>query len=97
VSIGFQDIQLEMRDRLSSLEYINHTGQDLMVKAPTDEKSLKLRNDLQKLNSKWSQVQSTGAAKISTLESRLEQLKQYKVSHHEDLYFAFAYVLKAPG
>lgn len=81
VLLGLQDIQLEMRDRSANLEYINQTGQDLMVKAPTDDKSLKLRNDLQKLNSKWSQVQLTGTAKIATLESRLEQLKQYKVGH----------------
>jgi len=76
----FKDLHQGMRDRISTVEYINHAGQDLLGKAPTDdEKSRKLNKDLEVLNNRWSHMQSVISVQIGNYEEAMEKLKQFKV------------------
>ena len=74
-----QDLTNEFCDHASNLEYINHAGQDLLKKAPSDDKSHRLRDELQNVNTRWSHLQSTIASRTTRYERTIELIKQHKV------------------
>ncbi|XP_069136952.1 dystrophin-like isoform X1 [Argopecten irradians] len=74
----FRSLQTDLQDHISSLDYINKTGQDLLSKAPTEDKARKLNKDLKDLNSRWSHVSSVIDERLEKLERAIGQLKQYQ-------------------
>lgn len=78
----FQDLQADVQDHLSNLDYINQTGQELIKKgenADNMEKVDKLKSDLATLNSRWTQVSAAVDERTEKLESSIEQLQQLQV------------------
>lgn len=73
-----QELQKDVDEHKSSLEYINKTGQDLLAVA-SEEKTEKLRADLQELNSRWIKVTASITERIGKLEKVISHLKQFQV------------------
>ena len=68
-----------MREQKGSRDYINKTGNDLVLKAPSSDKAEKLEADLKTVSKKWSTVSSAMETRINELETAVEQLKEYEV------------------
>jgi len=75
---------MELRDRSGSLDYINHAGQDLLRKVSSgaaEPSSKKLFVDLQNLNSRWNQLQTSTDERINKYFTIRDQLRHLKVCH----------------
>ena len=68
-----------MKEHLTSLDYINKTGRELISKAASEEKSGQLEADVKDLNTRWSNVSTAIEDRLSRLERAIGQLKQYEV------------------
>ena len=64
---------------MNNLEYINNTGNALVLKAPTEEKVAKLEGHLKTLNSRWNDISTAVDERVDNLETAIEQLRQYQV------------------
>lgn len=70
-----------MKERASSLEYINHAAQDLvMCKSSSEQSSQRLTADLDNLNSRWKKVLSEIDDRHSKFTGATEQLKHLRVT-----------------
>lgn len=52
----FQDIQSSLKEQEKSFEYVNSTGQDLITKMNDDSSAQRFKDELQDLNTKWSDI-----------------------------------------
>ncbi len=75
----FQELQVDIQDHVTNVEYINRTGNELHTKS-SGEKAVKLKSDLDKLNARWGDVSTAIDDRVDKLEASIEQLKQYQVS-----------------
>ena len=74
-----QELQADIQDHLSNLEYINTTGTELINKADKSDKANKLKTDMDKLNKRWSAISGCIDERVVKLEAVLEQLGQFQV------------------
>ena len=77
----FQTLQEDLREQKSSRDYINRTGNDLIMKAPSSEKAEKLESDLKIVTQKWNGVSAAMENRVQELETAIQQLKEYEVSY----------------
>lgn len=75
----FQILGEDLKEQRTSRDYINKTGNDLIVKAPSSEKAEKLEADLKIVTKKWNSVSAAMETRIHELETAVEQLKEYQV------------------
>ncbi len=73
-----QELQVDIQDHVTSVDYINRTGADLHKKAP-EEKAKKLMEDLEDMNSRWTKVSSEIDDRVEKFEGAKEKLKQHQV------------------
>lgn len=52
----FKDIQNSLREQKETFKYVNSTGQDLIAKINDDSLGQRLKDELQDLNTKWSDI-----------------------------------------
>ncbi len=78
--LSLQELQDDIQDHLHNLEYINHTGQELLQKTSPGEKVEKLTRDLAQLNTRWTDISTVIDNRVSQLENTIAQIKQYKVT-----------------
>lgn len=52
----FKDIQNSLREQEETFKYVNSTGQDLIVKINDESSGQRLKDELQDLNTKWSDI-----------------------------------------
>lgn len=52
----FQDIQSSLKEQEEIFKYVNSTGQDLIEKINDDSSAQRLKDELQDLNTKWSDI-----------------------------------------
>ncbi|KAK2181696.1 hypothetical protein NP493_384g04000 [Ridgeia piscesae] len=76
--LQYRDLQGDIQDHMSNLEYLNNTGNSLVQKAPTEEKVAKLEADLKTLNSRWNDISTAVDERVDKLETAIEQLRQYQ-------------------
>ena len=75
----FQDLQGDLADQSSNLEYINKTGEELNQKAENKQRAEKLKEDLKALNLRWSDISVAINQLVEKLDNTIEQLNQYQV------------------
>ncbi|XP_041352153.1 dystrophin-like isoform X2 [Gigantopelta aegis] len=74
----YRELQQDLKDHQSSLDYINKTGQDLVQKTADKDKSSNLNKDLKNLNGRWTDVSSAIGERLGKLERCIMQMKQYQ-------------------
>lgn len=52
----FKDIQSSLKEQEETFKYVNSTGQDLIAKINDDSSGQRLKDELQDLNTKWSDI-----------------------------------------
>lgn len=52
----FNDIQNSLKEQEETFKYVNSTGQDLIANINDDSSGQRLKNELQDLNTKWSDI-----------------------------------------
>lgn len=77
---NFQSLQEDLQEHQGSLEYINKTGKELVVKSGPHDKAQAMERNLEGLNSRWSQVSREINSRLGKLERAIGQIKQYQVS-----------------
>ncbi len=76
--ICLKELQVDIQDHVTNVEYINRTGNELHKKS-SDDKAEKLKSDLDRLNARWGNVSTAIDDRVDKLEATIEQLKQYQV------------------
>ena len=76
----FQTLQQDLQEHQGSLEYINKTGRELIVKSGPHDKAQTMEKNLDSLNSRWNQVSRQINSRLSKLQRAIGQIKQYQVS-----------------
>lgn len=79
-SIFFQSLQEDLQEHQGSLDYINKTGKELVVKSGPHDKAQAMERNLEGLNSRWSHVSCEINSRLAKLERAIGQIKQYQVS-----------------
>lgn len=79
-SIFFQSLQEDLQEHQGSLDYINKTGKELVVKSGPHDKAQAMERNLEGLNSRWSHVSREINSRLTKLERAIGQIKQYQVS-----------------
>lgn len=79
-SIFFQSLQEDLQEHQGSLDYINKTGKELVVKSGPHDKAQAMERNLEGLNSRWSHVSREINSRLAKLERAIGQIKQYQVS-----------------
>lgn len=79
-SIFFQSLQEDLQEHQGSLDYINKTGKELVVKSGPHDKAQAMERNLEGLNSRWSHVSHEINSRLTKLERAIGQIKQYQVS-----------------
>ena len=51
-----ENLQKLLKDHSKNFEYVNKIGQDLIAKITDDSQSLRIKEELQDLNTKWSDI-----------------------------------------
>ena len=75
----FQTLREDLKEQRTSRDYLNKTGNDLILKAQPGEKADKLEKDLKEVNKLWSDVSVAMEERIRYIEEIIEQLKEYEV------------------
>ena len=75
-----QTLREDLTEQRTSRDYVNKTGNDLIMKAPPGEKAEKLEQDLKAVNKMWGEVSLAMEERIRFLEETIEQLKEYEVN-----------------
>jgi hypothetical protein len=73
-------LQEDLQEHQGSLEYINKTGKELIVKSGPHNKAQAMEKNLQNLNSRWTNVSREINSRLSKLERAIGQINQYQVS-----------------
>lgn len=76
----FQSLQEDLQEHQGSLDYINKTGKELVVKSGPHDKAQAMERNLEGLNSRWSHVSCEINSRLAKLERAIGQIKQYQVS-----------------
>ena len=76
----YQDLQSDIHDHETNLEYINDTGKDLVQKGGNAQKLDKLKTDLTQLNQRFEGIARSIEERVGLLESSAEQVNQMNVS-----------------
>lgn len=79
-SFFFQSLQEDLQEHQGSLDYINKTGKELVVKSGPHDKAQAMERNLEGLNSRWSHVSHEINSRLAKLERAIGQIKQYQVS-----------------
>lgn len=81
----FKNIQRSLKEQEETFRYVNSTGQDLMTKINDDSSGQRLRDELQDLNTKWSDIpvileekQQTLVRDIATLQAFNTELSTFE-------------------
>ena len=75
-----QTLREDLREQKGSRDYINKTGNDLISKAPSSEKAVRLEADLKIVTKKWNTVSSAMETRINEVEAAVERLREYEVT-----------------
>ncbi len=81
----FQELQMDIQDHATSVDYINRTGTELHQKAP-EEKAKKLKEDMDSMNKRWEKVSEEIDDRVEKLKATLEQIKQHQVRRLNNSY-----------
>uniref|UniRef100_A0A2C9KMX3 Dystrophin n=1 Tax=Biomphalaria glabrata TaxID=6526 RepID=A0A2C9KMX3_BIOGL len=74
---NYKELSKEIQDRSPSLDYINKTGQDLILKSPADRAKL-FEEDLNELNAEWNSVSKTIEQRLAKLEKSVSNAKEFQ-------------------
>ncbi|XP_078330229.1 dystrophin-like isoform X4 [Crassostrea virginica] len=74
----FKTLQQDLQEHQGSLEYINKTGRELIVKSGPHDKAQTMEKNLDSLNSRWNQVSRQINSRLSKLQRVIGQIKQYQ-------------------
>ncbi|XP_055889039.1 dystrophin-like isoform X6 [Biomphalaria glabrata] len=74
---NYKELTKEIQDRSPSLDYINKTGQDLILKSPADRAKL-FQEDLNELNAEWNSVSKTIEQRLAKLEKSVSNAKEFQ-------------------
>ena len=66
---------------MSSVEYINKTGKEVITRAADTDKAAHLETDLASLNGRWSHVSMVINERLGKLEQAIARMKQYMVNY----------------
>ena len=75
----FQTLREDLKEQRTSRDYVNKTGNDLIMKASPGEKAARLEQDLKAVNKMWGEVTVAMEERLHFLEETIEQLKEYEV------------------
>nr|CAD7448133.1 unnamed protein product [Timema bartmani] len=74
----FQELQTAIEEQQGSFDYVNLTGQDLIRRAgPSDAQIERLRNELQDLTARWSDIPVILEERQSKLAQDIKTLRQF--------------------
>ncbi|XP_011876760.1 PREDICTED: dystrophin-like isoform X11 [Vollenhovia emeryi] len=73
----FKDIQSSLREQEAIFKYVNSTGQDLIAKINDDSSGQRLKDELQELNTKWSDIPIILEEKQQTLTKDIAMLQTF--------------------
>ncbi|XP_061169275.1 dystrophin-like isoform X1 [Saccostrea echinata] len=74
----YRILQEDLQEHQGSLEYINKTGKELIVKSGPHDKAQAMEKNLESLNSRWSHVSTEINSRLDKLERAIGQIKQYQ-------------------
>lgn len=80
INLFLQSLQEDLQEHQGSLDYINKTGKELVVKSGPHDKAQAMERNLEGLNSRWSHVSREINSRLTKLERAIGQIKQYQVS-----------------
>lgn len=80
INFFLQSLQEDLQEHQGSLDYINKTGKELVVKSGPHDKAQAMERNLEGLNSRWSHVSREINSRLTKLERAIGQIKQYQVS-----------------
>ncbi|XP_071563419.1 dystrophin, isoforms A/C/F/G/H isoform X2 [Temnothorax nylanderi] len=73
----FKDIQSSLKEQEETFKYVNSTGQDLIAKINDDSSGQRLKDELQDLNTKWSDIPIILEEKQQTLTKNITILQTF--------------------
>ncbi|KAJ8679612.1 hypothetical protein QAD02_015399, partial [Eretmocerus hayati] len=73
----FEDLQTTLKSHQSDFDYVNKIGQDLIIKMNGDAQSQRIKEELQDLNTKWSDIPIILEERLMKLSKDIESLKAY--------------------
>ncbi|KYN01545.1 Dystrophin, partial [Cyphomyrmex costatus] len=73
----FKNIQNSLKEQEETFRYVNSTGQDLIVKISDDTSAQRLKDELQDLNTKWSDIPIILEEKQQTLTKDITILQTF--------------------
>ncbi|XP_067674722.1 dystrophin-like isoform X3 [Haliotis asinina] len=76
--LQYRELQDDLQDHQSSLDYVNRTGQELIDKKSSVADVGDLQNDLKNLNGRWSDVSTAITDRLAKLDRTIGQMKQYQ-------------------
>ena len=77
-----QDVQQELSERSSHYDYVRTTGDQLLDKSDVDdEKTIRLRQDIERLVENWNKVEQLITERIRKYEDAIEKLQKFQVKH----------------
>uniref|UniRef100_A0A8W8JFQ6 Dystrophin n=1 Tax=Magallana gigas TaxID=29159 RepID=A0A8W8JFQ6_MAGGI len=74
----YKSLQEDLQEHQGSLDYINKTGKELVVKSGPHDKAQAMERNLEGLNSRWSHVSREINSRLTKLERAIGQIKQYQ-------------------
>lgn len=77
----FQQLQQSINENQDKFNYVNTTGQELLMKFDGDEKRDELKNELEDLNTKWNDIPIILDERQQKLRSDIQLLKEF----HDEL------------
>ncbi|XP_024887336.1 dystrophin-like isoform X9 [Temnothorax curvispinosus] len=77
----FKDIQSSLKEQEETFKYVNSTGQDLIAKINDDSSGQRLKDELQDLNTKWSDIPIILEEKQQTLTKNITILQTFNTEH----------------
>lgn len=80
INFFLQSLQEDLQEHQGSLDYINKTGKELVVKSGPHDKAQAMERNLEGLNSRWSHVSCEINSRLGKFERAIGQIKQYQVS-----------------
>ncbi|XP_072751354.1 dystrophin, isoforms A/C/F/G/H isoform X4 [Anoplolepis gracilipes] len=75
----FKAIQSSLKEQEQTFKYVNSTGQDLIAKINDDSLEQRLKDELQDLNTKWSDIPIILEEKQQTLTKDIETLQTFSI------------------
>ncbi|XP_044016172.1 dystrophin, isoforms A/C/F/G/H-like isoform X2 [Aphidius gifuensis] len=73
----FQQLQQSINENQDKFNYVNTTGQELLMKFDGDEQFDKLKNELEDLNTKWNDIPIILDERQQKLKSDIQLLKEF--------------------